>query len=423
MEFKVTLAQDYCLKVADGTHDSPKNTEQGNKLITSRHLEEFHLDFDNANLISKEDYHEINKRSKVDQFDILFSMIGTVGKVYLERNSEINYAIKNVGLFKNKSELEAKWLNYYLLSSSAQEYVYQNLRGSTQQYIPLGALRKLPIKHPLNTEDMERIIKILDDVDNKRDLNNQTINTLEQLAQTLFKRWFVDFEFPNENGDPYKSSGGEMVESELGMIPKHWSVDSISNFSIRLQSGGTPSRKKIEYWSDGKIPWIKTKEIKNNYIIGSEENITKLGLQKSSAKLFEKDTILIAMYGATAGQLAMLKFPASTNQACCGITNKYPNYLYQELLLKQEYIKSLATGSAQQNLSKEIISNIKLIIPCEKMLTMAEDIFCDFTNLIEKNTYENYYLKNLRDALLPKLLSGEIELPDEIEVTDDVPIS
>ena len=328
-----------------------------------------------------------------------------------------------MGLFKNKSELEAKWLNYYLLSSSAQEYVYQNLRGSTQQYIPLGALRKLPIKHPLNTEDMERIIKILDDVDNKRDLNNQTINTLEQLAQTLFKRWFVDFEFPNENGDPYKSSGGEMVESELGMIPKHWSVDSISNFSIRLQSGGTPSRKKIEYWSDGKIPWIKTKEIKNNYIIGSEENITKLGLQKSSAKLFEKDTILIAMYGATAGQLAMLKFPASTNQACCGITNKYPNYLYQELLLKQEYIKSLATGSAQQNLSKEIISNIKLIIPCEKMLTMAEDIFCDFTNLIEKNTYENYYLKNLRDALLPKLLSGEIELPDEIEVTDDVPIS
>src|SRR5699024_8450716 len=120
--------------------------------------------------------------------------------------------------------------------------------------------------------------------------------------------------------------------SELGMIPEKWELSTLGLFSNEMKNGGTPSRKNKSYWLNGKIPWLKTKEIKSNYIIEAEEFITQEGLEGSSAKLLSKDTILIAMYGATAGQLGFLKFEATTNQACCAVITDYPNYVYSFLI-------------------------------------------------------------------------------------------
>ncbi len=139
----------------------------------------------------------------------------------------------------------------------------------------------------------------------------------------------------------------------------------VSEICTKVTSGGTPSRSKKEYYN-GDILWIKTQELNDYYITDTEEKITELGLNNSSAKLFEKDTVLMAMYGATVGKLGILAKSATSNQACCAmILNQeimLPEYLYHSLLNMRSYLKNIATGAAQKNISNKIISNLE--IPC-----------------------------------------------------------
>ncbi len=178
MNWNIQLAKEYCFNVTDGTHDSPKAVENGKKLITSKHLKEFSLDFSSAKLISEEDYLKIIKRSNVKQWDILFSMIGTVGNTYLEKNKIIEYACKNIGIFQFNGDInKAYWFYYYLKSSKAKEYIYSHLRGSTQQYLTLGDLREFPILVP-PIEIRNKIITILQSIDRKIELNEKINNNL-----------------------------------------------------------------------------------------------------------------------------------------------------------------------------------------------------------------------------------------------------
>lgn len=135
--------------VKDGTHASPKNVKEGYPLITSKHLMETRLDFESAKHISHEDYEEVNRRSKVDRYDILISMIGTVGNLYLVQNETIDFAIKNVGLFKTSETLDMyEYLYCYLKTPLISQYIKDRMAGSTQQYISLGELRKIPVIVP-----------------------------------------------------------------------------------------------------------------------------------------------------------------------------------------------------------------------------------------------------------------------------------
>ena len=166
LEFETFLAEDYCLRVADGTHDSPKEVEFGKKLVTSKNIIGGKLNLEKSYFISLEDFNEVNKRSRVDQWDILISMIGTVGEVALIKEKP-DFAIKNVGLLKNDDEYTAKWLYYYLKSDLGQYQIKSRLRGTTQLYIPLKDLRKLEIQVPKNHEDLIKIVRILDNIDLK----------------------------------------------------------------------------------------------------------------------------------------------------------------------------------------------------------------------------------------------------------------
>ena len=178
MEVIIVQAKDFCKYVTDGTHDSPKQQKEGYYLITSKHLMRDKLDFSNAKKISYLDYEKVIKRSKVEQWDILFSMIGTIGNVYIETNKNVKYACKNVGIFKmDGNEQNSKWLYYYLQSPNAKEYIHGSLRGTTQEYIPLDALRKMPIPN-FNETTKKNIIKILWKIDEKIKLNNEINNNL-----------------------------------------------------------------------------------------------------------------------------------------------------------------------------------------------------------------------------------------------------
>ena len=180
--WKISSLEHFCESVRDGTHDSPKSSEVGEYLITTRNIVNGEIDLSNAYKISKEDYEDVNRRSKVDQWDVLISMIGTVGEVCLVRE-EPKFAIKNLGLFKNRSRLHGEWLYYFLKSTYAQTHLRSNLRGTTQLYIPLGELRDFPFFCP--PEDIlssfGELTSVLTDKIGHNLNENQTLSELREI--------------------------------------------------------------------------------------------------------------------------------------------------------------------------------------------------------------------------------------------------
>ena len=184
-DWRKYTAQEFCLNVTDGTHDSPKPTEVGHYLITSKHLQNNAIDFSSAYKISEEDYQKVIKRSAVVQHDILFSMIGTIGNTVRVKDPIINYAVKNMAIFKmGYDELKSKWLYYWLKSSIAKEYISSRLAGSTQSYLTLETLRTFPVFAPSENE-MQKIVSILSSIDDKIELNSQINDNLTPEAYKL----------------------------------------------------------------------------------------------------------------------------------------------------------------------------------------------------------------------------------------------
>lgn len=175
-------------EIRDGTHDSPKQKEIGKPLITSKHILDTKLDIENAYFISEEDFESVNKRSKVDTNDILFSMIGTLGLIYLEQSKEVNYAIKNIGLFKTSQN--SKWIYFtflWLRSSLGQDFIHEHRSGNTQEYISLGSLRSIVFKIP-PIDLLNKFNTIVEKIFEKRYYNSNQIHTLSKLRDTLLPK-------------------------------------------------------------------------------------------------------------------------------------------------------------------------------------------------------------------------------------------
>lgn len=266
---------------------------------------------------------------------------------------------------------------------------------------------KLPIPSP---EKQCEIVHEYNVLQNRITLNNQLISKLEETAQAIYKQWFVDFEFPDENGKAYKSNGGEMefCEELDKEIPEGWKIIPIKDFCQNMKNGATPSRDNLEYWNSNDIPWLKTGEVSNNILLEAEEYISKLGFKNSSTKILPINSVLMAMYGATAGQVSFLKFEATTNQACCAMicdSIEKASLLYFHLLTNQKEIANMANGGAQANLSKYIIEELPIVSP-------NENLFINFPlrkliDNMEVVVKQNKILSDLNDLLLAKMTKVE----------------
>lgn len=239
-------------------------------------------------------------------------------------------------------------------------------------------------------------------------------DNLERMAKTLYDYWFVQFDFPDENGKPYKSSGGVMVYNEIlkREIPVGWEVKSLHQIAT-TGSGGTPKSTIKEYYENGIIPWINSGELNNPFIISTENFITDFGMKNSSAKLFPSNTILMAMYGATAGKTSIISFEATTNQAICAVmpnSNELFHYIKFVLDDMYQYLINLSTGSARDNLSQDKIKNLDIIIPNEEILKNLSNQILFHYKRIENNLQQNQQLSNLRDWLLPMLMNGQVKV-------------
>ena len=344
---------------------------------------------------------------KVEGPGITIGRSGTVGNPHLIRE---NFFPHNTSLFVKEFKGNDIEYIYYLLQ-------YLDLgnqkSGSGVPTMNRNHLHPIKIRAYRDKICQQRAIKILSLIDKKIKTNNQINKELEAMAKTIYDYWFVQFDFPDQNGKPYKSSGGKMVyHPELKReIPEGWGVEKIENIA-QTGSGGTPKSTIVSYYSNGEIPWINSGELEQTVITSTSNFITEEGLNNSSAKLFPSGTILVAMYGATAGKVSFLTFEAATNQAICAImlTDIRMRYYLKNVIEDlYQYLVKLSTGSARDNLSQDMIKNIKVVIPSNDII----DRFYDFSNNIikeiTKKQQENEQLTQLRDWLLPMLMNGQVK--------------
>ena len=404
MEWKEDIAADFCSSVTDGTHDSPKATTIGKKLITSKHLKDGYIDFESAKFISEKDYLKVIERSKVDQFDILFSMIGTIGNIYRETSPNIEYAVKNMGIFKmGGNAVRSKWLYYWLKSKEAKAYIHERMAGSTQSYLTLDSLRKFPVVYPEDINDMENIVSILSSLDHKIELNNKINVDLEEMAQAIFKNWFVDFE-------PFKD--GKFVDSELGMIPEGWKVGRLTDV-IKLMPGGTPKTSEPLYWDNGTIPFFSPKDVNGVYCFVTEKHITEAGLNKCSSNLYSKDTIFITCRG-TVGKVCLAACDMAMNQSNYAIKAIDGYSQYYVLFLVKSVVERLikkSNGAVFSAITSKDFDE-EILIPSQKAVEDFTNVIDGFFRRIFTIGTENSRLSLLRDTLLPRLMSGELEVPE-----------
>jgi type I restriction enzyme, S subunit len=399
-----------------------KRLPKGNNLTTIpnshpyirvRDMGEKYLPINNLEYVPNEVFPSI-KNYIVDKGDLILSIVGSVGLVSLvnENLDKASLTENCVKILPQKDILNNEFLYYFLISNFGQAEIYKKTVGAVQPKLPIYNINDIELNLP-NLPTQTAIAEILSSLDEKIELNNKINQELEALAQTLFKQWFIDFEFPNENGEPYKSSGGEMMDCELGEIPKGWEIGTLDSI-LTVSGGTTPSTKESSYW-DGDIHWTSPRDLSNlksPILLDTEKKITQLGLKKIGSGLLPKGSLLLSSR-APIGYLAITEIETAINQGYIGINgkNEFSNlFILCWLKSNMNSVIERANGSTFLEISKSNFRQIKILIPTTDSLNNFTNQFELMFDQIRINTIEIKELTNLRDTLLPKLISGELEI-------------
>ena len=313
------------------------------------------------------------------KWDILVNSTGTgtLGRVAQIKQDVIATADSHITIVRPNQDVNAAFLGYALKYN--QQSIEALAEGSTgQTELSKEKLKERILIPCFEYKEQAKISEILLYLDERLELNEKINQNLESQAQAIFKSWFVDFE-------PFKN--GKFVDSELGKIPEGWRVERLGAV-CECVLGGTPSRSRKEYW-EGNIPWINSGKTNEFRVISPSEFISAEGLKKSATKLLPKKTTILAITGATLGQVSLLEIDACANQSVVGIleNNLLPyEYIYMYVSHNIEKIISHQTGGAQQHINKDNIKNFHIILPpqCElKRYTNAvENLYSEITNLV-----------------------------------------
>ncbi len=361
-------------------------------LIRSQNVLDFTFSYHGLAYINKE---QAKKLSNVvlEEGDVLLNITGdSVARVCQVPKTLLPARVnQHVAIIRPKELVDNAFLKYYLLNPPTKTFLLNiSSVGATRNAITKGMIEGLEISlPPLQTQ--QRIASILSSLDDKIELNRQTNQTLEAMAQTLFK---------------------EMCLPKGDVLEDGWRVGKLGEF-YKTTSGGTPSRSKMEYYENGTINWVKSKELGDFFVLDTEEKITVTALKNSSAKLLPINSILLAMYGATVGEISILGKPATSNQAICSIlpNEDYPfSFIYEFLKSQKEVLKNMAVGGAQQNISQTVIQSIEIVMPSPETLKEFHLGVNSIYNLVKSNIEEIQTLTVLRDNLLPRLMKGEIKM-------------
>jgi type I restriction enzyme S subunit len=322
---------------------------------------------------------------------------------------------------KIAAQIVPEYAGYYFRSPSFRREVTAMSSLSTRASLNNEMLSRLKIVlPPINTQyAIGSILKALDD---KIELNRRMNATLEGMARALFQSWFVDFDPVRAKLDGRKPEGMDKAtaalfpdgfeESAFGPVPKGWAAGKIQDCCIQIQNGGTPRRNEPRFWDGGNIPWLASGEVRQSIITATESFITEEGLAESSAKWVPAFSTVVALYGATAGQVSLTSSRLTTNQAVCALIPKKHFALFNYLTMgtATAELENKAVGSAQQNISKGIVEETGVILPppdlAERFTVLASPLFERWIF----NLHQSRTIATLRDTLIPKLLSGELSV-------------
>ena len=428
-----TPLSDLCEAIVDCEHKTAPKQDFGIPSIRTTDIKNGRLDIENANRVSEETYIQWTARLEPQPNDLILAREAPVGEVgIVPLGQRVCLGQRTVLIRPDKNKLFPRYLLYLLLTSQMRHALTSRAEGSVVPHLNMSAIRglELPLLPPL--DEQKAIAHILGTLDDKIELNQQMNQTLEAIARALFKSWFIDFDPVRAKLDGRQPIGmdaetaalfpAEFEDSAIGKIPKGWNVGMLRDCCDRVENGGTPKRSESDYWEPGTIPWLTSGEVRQSIVTVTENFISEKGLANSSAKLWTPRTTVVAMYGATAGQVCLLAQKMCTNQACCGLipAKNKQFFIYLQASNSVELLAQQARGSAQQNLSQKIVGDFPTVIPSDSVLKSFDEYV---KSLFEKwiaNLEESKSLASIRDALLPKLLSGEIRVQDAETVVEAV---
>jgi type I restriction enzyme S subunit len=346
---------------------------------------------------------------------------GKTAQVTILNKDEVGFGSTEFIVMREKEDITDKDFIYYLsISPSFRDIAIKSMTGTTgRQRVQISILLNHSINLPPLPEQ-KAIAAILSCLDDMIELNNRTNKILEEMAQAIFKRWFVDFEFPNEDGKPYKSSGGKMVESELGDVPMGWRVKELSKFINSIDNRGkTPPQTegKTEY------PIIDVKALSSNSRFIDYNNCTKFVSEETYNNWFRNGhpqplDILISTVGSLAEMKLFFGDIGCVAQNVVGLRSVDISafYLFQYLQFIKNDLVAYNIGSVQPSIKVTHIIKHKILIPNGNLLLEFHSIAQLLSNEIHDNCIQIQVLKEIRDSLLPKLMSGEIRVPNSPSV-------
>lgn len=385
------------------TNDLVDTPKEGAISLSPKNIINGELNLDQCTYIKWDKYYE-SPEIMINPNEIIITKTGSsVGRTTFVRRVDHPMTLNpQLVVLKNISE-NAEFLSYYIKSALFQSVLKSIVVGSAIPTLSQKNLANLKINVPKEVDDQRRIASILSSLDRKIELNNKINADLEEMAQAIFKNWFVDFE-------PFKD--GKFVDSELGMIPEGWKVGRLTDV-IKLMPGGTPKTSEPLYWDNGTIPFFSPKDVNGVYCFATEKHITETGLNKCSSNLYPKDTIFITCRG-TVGKVCL---------AACDMAMNQSNYAIKAIDGYSQYYIFFLVKSVVERLIKKsngaVFSAITSKDFDEEILIPTQKAVEDFTNMIDgffRRIFtigtENSRLSLLRDTLLPRLMSGEIEVPE-----------
>ena len=395
---------------------------EGYAIINGEQIINGKIDWRNVGRITKERYEE-SPEIMLKKNDILLTKDGTIGKTaFIDNLPEPATVASGVFVIRKQSHcLIQRYLYYFFHSHYFDFLIKSRTEGSVVPHLYQRDFTEMEIPLP-DSNEQKNISKFLTTIDSKIDLLRRQNETLERIAQALFKKWFVDYEFPDENGRPYKSSGGKMVPSKLGEVPEGWKVCTINDItSLIIDYRGKTPKKLGMNWSPRGIPALSAKNIKDGEIICKDSMYfgnKKLYKKWMKNELKKRDILLTSE--APLGEVFFLandkKYILSQRLFSLRTNKKYQSsYLYYWLKsYKGQYLLNRrATGTTVVGIRQKELKQVEILIPKIIVLEKLNNILELYILKMDKNSDQIENLKELRDTLLPKLMSGKIRIPDK----------
>lgn len=410
-----------CLEVLiDYRGKSPKKSSSGIPVLSAKVIKNGKILRPIAQAVSPSYYEQWMTRGFPKLGDVVLTTEGPLGEVAQIDDEKLGLGQRIVTLRGKPDVLDTTYLKYFLMSPTGQSLLQARATGTTVEGISQKALRSLPITvPPIKTQ--QDIANILYSIEQKYELNQRMNETLETMARALFKSWFVDFDPVRAKAASREPEGMDAATAALfpaafneDGLPEGWDKVPFSGL-IEIIGGGTPKTSVSEYWN-GAIPWFSVVDAPaetNVYVIDTEKKITQAGVENSSTKVLPLGATIISARG-TVGRIALVGVPMAMNQSCYAIRGDgFPDYFtYFAVRQLVKELKVRTHGSVFDTITRDTFDTVSFTKPNKKVADAFDRAVASMMQQVLINLHENRTLSSFRDALLPKLISGELRIGD-----------